>query len=285
LKLKSSAQVGNLEGEYQFDGGILDLSGTFESGSEIFDYARFELVGKGPPNTRTDGWEYRYYGHLSWQWAKGEEVQTPTLVGSVIRVKAHASLDGRTTRDAGEVFSFIALKQEQPVGPGAWSLPRILEGSWNYRSFRNDPEPLNVSPTANGLVLQEALFNLEIPTDTNLQEPMPVGSVRGGTIELPGGVLNIDLRRVRSAEVPPEFSFSGAGSGGDTSGWEYHYHGHLTRKWPNDASESGLVQQTPALVGSVAILRDPADRADRYKHLGPVGSVYPFIAVQKSPSP
>jgi hypothetical protein len=47
LKLKSSAQAGNLEGEYQFDGGSLNLSGAFKSGSEMFDYARFELVGKG----------------------------------------------------------------------------------------------------------------------------------------------------------------------------------------------------------------------------------------------
>jgi hypothetical protein len=115
-----------------------------------------------------------------------------------------------------------------------------------------------------------------------------LGSVPGGTIELPGGVLKIDIRRVRSAEVPPEFSFSGYGiTGGETSGWEYHYAGHLTRKWPNDASESGVVKQTPALVGSVIILREPLaeNRADRYKHLGPRGSIYPFIAVQKSPSP
>jgi hypothetical protein len=290
LKLKSSGQAGNLEGEYQWDGGILDLRGTFESGPEIFDYARFELVGKGRPNTGTDGWEYRYYGHLLWQWATGPDVQTPILVGSVIRVKAHASPDGGT-REAGEVFSFIALKKEQPVGPGAWSLPWILEGSWEYRSFRNDPKSLNAPPTANGLILQEALFKLEIPTDTTALDgrtPVVLGSVPGGTIELPGGVLKIDIRRVRSAEVPPEFSFSGYGiTGGETSGWEYHYAGHLTRKWPNDASESGVVKQTPALVGSVIILREPLaeNRADRYKHLGPRGSIYPFIAVQKSPSP
>jgi NAD(P)-dependent dehydrogenase (short-subunit alcohol dehydrogenase family) len=47
-----------------------------------------------------------------------------------------------------------------------------------------------------------------------------------------------------------------------------------------DAGRGGRVaaeirQSGGALVGSVAILREPlaADRADRYKHLGPVGSV------------
>jgi hypothetical protein len=288
LTLRSSAQAGNLEGTYEWQDGTLVLSGTFESGPEIFDYARFNIVGTGRPNTNTAGWEYRYHGHLLWQWAKGPEVQTPTLVGSVIRVNAHPSSDGGTS-PAGEVFSFIALKQEQPVGPGAWSLPQILMGSWIYRSFNNNPKyPYITTPlTAHGLVLQEGVFKLEIPTDTTpLQGTTPVvsGSFPGGTIELPGGVLYIDLSRIRSAEDPPEFSFSGTGSSpGDTSGWAHHYHGHLTHKWPIEASSSGVVDQRPALVGSVAIIREPmaANRADRYKHLGPAGSVYPFIAVKQ----
>jgi hypothetical protein len=281
LTLRSSAQAGKLEGTIEWPGGGLDLDGTFVSSSEIFDYARFDIVGTGRPDstgrpgTGTDGWEYRYHGHLSWQWAKGPDIQTPTLVGSVIRSKPHG------VSRAGEVFSFIALKQQQPVGLGAWSLPWILEGSWNYRSFLNDPNPyLKTAPTADGLILQEAVLNLEIPTDTTaLQGTTPVesGSVRGGTIELPGGVLNnIALSRIRSAEDPPEFAFSGTGSGG-----EHHYHGHLTRKWPNEASSSGVVSQLPALVGTVSTLTGYLD-ADR--HLGPVYSVYPFIAVKQPPS-
>ena len=81
---------------------------------------------------------------------------------------------------------------------------------------------------------------------------------------------------LRSAEDPPEFSFSGTGSGG-----EYHFHGHLTRNWPNEASSSGVVDQRPALVGTVSTLTGYLD-ADR--HLGPVYSVYPFIAVKQPPS-
>jgi hypothetical protein len=274
LTLRSSAQAGKLEGTIEWPGGGLDLDGTFVSGPEIFDYARFYIVGTGRPDSTTHGWEYRYHGHLSWQWAKGPGVQTPTLVGSVIRSKPHGE------SRAGEVFSFIALKQQQAVGPGAWSLPWILEGSWNYRSFLNDPSPLKTPPTADGLILQEAVLNLEIPTDTTaLQGTTPVesGSVRGGTIELPGGVLNnIALSRIRSAEDPPELSFSGTGSGG-----EYHYHGHLTQKWPNEASSSGVVNQLPALVGTVSTL---TGYLDANRHLGPVYSVYPFIAVKRSPS-
>src|SRR5262249_23632677 len=123
---------------------------------------------------------------------------------------------------------------------------------------------------ADGLILQEGTFRLETPE--GLETPK-------GTIELPGGeLLNIDVRRVRTAEVPPGFSFSAA-----RSGWEYHYAGHLTQNWPRHASSSGVVNQRQALVGSVIILRAPlpADRADGYKHLGPVGSVYPFIAVKE----
>ena len=198
---QAPAQAGNLEGTIEWPGGGLDLNGTFVSGPEIFDYARFDIVGTGRSGTGIEGWEYRYHGHLSWQWAKGPDVQTPTLVGSVIRAKPHGD------SKAGEVFSFIALKQQQAVGPGAWSLPWILAGSWTYRSFINNPEYpyLKAPPTAHGLILQEAVFKLEIPTDTTTLQgttPVPSGSVRGGTIELPGGVLNIALSRIRSAEDP-----------------------------------------------------------------------------------
>ena len=264
LILRSSAQApaqaGDLQGTIEWPGGGLDLNGTFVSGPEIFDYARFEIVGTGRPGTGTDGWEYRYHGHLSWQWAKGPDVQTPTLVGSVIRGKPHGDSKG------GEVFSFIALKQEHNEGPGAWSLPGILTGSWTYLSFLNDPNRyLKAQPTADGLVLQEADLKLEITTDIADAS----GRVRGGTIELPGGVRDIFLNRIRSAEDPPGFSLSAG---------EYDFAGHLTRKWPNEASSSGVVDQRRALVGTVCTRTGYLD-ADR--QLGPVFSIYPFIAVKQ----
>jgi hypothetical protein len=156
-------------------------------------------------------------------------------------------------------------------------LPWILAGSWTYRSFRNNPTYpyLAAPPTAQGLILQEAVFKLEIPTDTTtLQGTMPVelGSVRGGTIEWPGEILDIDLRRVRPAEVPPELAFRGIGRAGTgTGGWEYYYHGHLTRQWSNG------VNQISALVGSVV-------RTKPHGEAAPAGSVYPFIAVKQPPA-
>ena len=58
---------GNLEGEYEGGDGVLDLRGTFESGPEIFDYARFEIVGRGRPNTGTDGWETGWRNARGWR--------------------------------------------------------------------------------------------------------------------------------------------------------------------------------------------------------------------------
>jgi hypothetical protein len=260
FRTSAPAQAGNLEGTYEWGDGGLNLNGTFLSGAEISNIARFDIVGTGRPGTGTNGWEYRYQGHLSWPWWMGGESATelPTLVGSVIRAKPHGE------RKAGEVFSFIAVKQQYSAGPGAWSSPWIsLAGSWAYRSFYNNPAYpyLTAPPTARGLVLQEAVLRLETPTE------------RQGTIELPGGVLDVNIIRVRSAEVPPEFSFRAIGSAG-----EYHFHGHLTRNWPNEASSSGVVDQRPALVGTVATLTGYLD-ADR--RLGPVYSVYPFIAVKQ----
>ena len=52
LTLRSSAQAGwNVEGTYEWQGGGLDLNGTFVSGPEIFDYARFDIVGTGRHGT------------------------------------------------------------------------------------------------------------------------------------------------------------------------------------------------------------------------------------------
>ena len=105
-------------------------------------------------------------------------------------------------------------------------------------------------------------LQLETPTDTTLQ----------GTIELPGGVLDLSLGEVRPAEVRrvgPEFAFVGTGRPGTkTDGWEYSYHGNLTRQWQEG------VGQRPALVGSVIRVKPHGEAA-------PAGSVYPFIAVKQ----
>jgi len=249
-----------VDGTIEWEGGGLVLKGLFARQQAIIeDLLRFDIVGTGRPGTDTAGWEYHYLGYLTRQWPGLERVrvdQIPTLVGSVIRVKPHNGRAGGWRSEAGEVFSFIAVKQP----PLTWE----SSGSWTYRSFRNNATYpyLTAPPTAHGLILQEALFKLETPTDTTLQ----------GTIELPGGVLDLSLGEVRPAEVRrvgPEFAFVGTGRPGTkTDGWEYSYHGNLTRQWQEG------VGQRPALVGSVIRVKPHGEAA-------PAGSVYPFIAVKQ----
>ena len=66
---------------------------------------------------------------------------------------------------AGEVFSFIAVKQ--PVQPPRFQPYPGPSGLWTYLSFRNDPK--RVYQTAPPTVLQEAVFKLETPTSTTPQ--------------------------------------------------------------------------------------------------------------------
>jgi hypothetical protein len=112
-------------------------------------------------------------------------------VGSVIRVKAHASSDGGTS-PAGEVFSFIAVKQKQPDQPDG------VSGLWNYRSYKNTDTFIypNAPQTRNELILQEALLKLEATLQggiTTLQgtiewlesmRPAPPSDLRQSTLPL-----------------------------------------------------------------------------------------------------
>jgi hypothetical protein len=240
----------------------LNLNGTVREG----DIRGFEIVGTGRPGTRTDGWEYRYHGYLTPHWPKPRDAsavdQRPTLVGSVFRAKSHNGVPPRSP--AGEVFSFIAVKQP----PLTWE----LSGLWTYRSFFNDSayfwEPGNrVSPINLGeLILQEDVFTLETPTSTTLQ----------------GTGLGLDLQgRVQPGVggEPPSFQITGTWRpAAGTAGWEFQYQGHLTRRWPKPPNASG-VDQRPALVGSV-IWAKPQVFPDGSVG-APAGYVAPFIAVKR----
>ena len=115
-------------------------------------------------------------------------------------------------------------------------------GSWTYRSFRNNATYpyLTAPPTAHGLILQEALFKLETPTDTTLQ----------GTIEWQGGGLDL-----RGTDRGSGFDIVGTGRPGtDTNGWEYRYDGYLISPLPHANDER------PTLVGSVIRAKPHGDR-------------------------
>ena len=224
-----------LEGTFGLpDGGFpLALTGTVRPGVGG-EPASFDIVGTGRPGTDTAGWEYRYHGHLTRNWPHAVD-QRPALVGSVIRVKAHDD------RRANEVFSFIAVKQQPPF---TWE----LSGSWTYRSFHNNPTQLYRTewlPSARQLILAEGLFKLESPTSTTLQgadEPL------AGEVQRHDGTRQAHLFWDLKGTVRPEdASFEIVGTG-RTTGKEFHYQGHLTRKWPNGIDQPGDAAQ--ALVGS-----------------------------------
>jgi hypothetical protein len=190
----------------------------------------------------------------SWEWPRRDpEVQRPLLVGSVFRAKSHNGWPPRSP--AGEVFSFIAVKQQPPF-------TRELSGLWTYRSFLNDPKLLypTAPPTLPELILQEALVELGTPTSTTLQ---------GGIDWLGRGDFVLDLRGWNQpvGDEPSKFGIVGTGRPGtNTEGMEYHYEGHLTPKWPNG------INQVPALVGSL-IRGKPNPESP--------GRSLPFIAVKQ----
>jgi hypothetical protein len=176
-------------------------------------------------------------------------------VGSVIRVKPHNG------SRAGEVLSFIAVKPQQADMPHNYD----LTGEWTYRSFRNDAQ--GPPPRPNGLIVQEALLTLQTKLETNTKTTL------GGTIEWSGRVLEIkgevDASPLERGQ-PPAFIFSATGRPGTaTAGWQYEYHGDMTRDWPK------ADKQVPALVGSVM-------RVKAHGEAAPAGYVYPFIAVKQS---
>jgi hypothetical protein len=267
-------------GTIEWPGGGLNLKGTVDPDS--FSGVSYDFVGTGRPDTDTAGWEYGYHGHTTGDWLRPREAnsvdpnQRSFLVGSVIRAKPHNGQPGDWLSEAGAVYSFIALWQ-----PSSTYIGR----SYAYRSFHYRPRYVYpTAPQTAHLILQEAVFRLE--TGTSTTEPtvsvvnevsVPIIYPRGprtfmplqGTIEWPGGSLDIDSSRSRFLPDDGQFSIRGTGRPDTaTAGWEYHYAGHLTRQWPNG------INQVPALVGSVM-------RAKSHGEAAPAGYVAPFIAVKQ----
>jgi len=103
--------------------GVLDVKGRIDTRPGV-EHQRFDFTATGRPQTETAGWKYDYNGHMGRNWAMpdGSRVDRhPTLVGSVIRAKPHASSGGRTSA-AGEVFSFIAVKPQQADMPHSYDV-------------------------------------------------------------------------------------------------------------------------------------------------------------------
>jgi hypothetical protein len=240
FNLQRAIDPTTLQGTIEWEGGGLDLQGTA-------DGANFDIVGAGRPNTPTAGWEYRYHGHLIPGWPKPPDAnavdQRPNLVGSVVRAKPHGN------SPAGSVYPFVAVKGQPPF-------TSELSGSWIYRNF--NPAFVEGDQTPPQLIVGEGVFKLETPTSTTLQ----------GAFELPGGFLDLLNGRVQSGAGGEPSSFEIVGTGRpdtSTAGWQYDYHGHLTR--------------VPALVGSVIRAKSHNGRPDGWR--SPAGVVLSFIAVKQ----
>jgi len=252
LQVTATTLTGTMEWPGPPPGG-LTLNGIVLQERE---HVCFGMVGTGRPGTGTDGWDYRYEGHLTQHWTSGID-QRPALVGSVLRAKTH---NGRGQSPAGEVFSFIAVKQP----PLTWE----LSGSWTYRSFENKPEPIYQTPPqqAHLIWLEAALQLRQVPTDATGLE---------GTIEWSGGGLDL---KATVLWVDPHghtvFDIVGTGRRDtDTADWEYRYHGHQTpRLWLPKPLDVIQINQVPTLRGSV--IRVHGEGA-------PAGYVAPFIAVKR----
>src|SRR5262249_26887577 len=91
---------------------------------------------------------------------------------------------------------------------------------------------------------------------------------------------SINLRgtvRPGVGDEPASFDIAGTGrADSGTADWEYHYHGHLIRKWPH------VVDQRPALVGSVIRVKSHNGQPGGGWR-SEAGTVYSFIAVKPQP--
>ena len=71
----------------------------------------FTLIGEGLGGTVTAGWRYDYRGVVSYMWPNGVD-QIPSLLGTVVRVKAHGP-----NAPAGCTASFIAVRHADNPPP------------------------------------------------------------------------------------------------------------------------------------------------------------------------
>jgi hypothetical protein len=136
-----------------------------------------------------------------------------------------------------------------------------LAGAWTYRSFRNDPTPVDGDPKkALDLFFAEAEFRFETVSATVFKGVIDWGS---GGLDLTGTI------KAGNAGTPVAFAIVGIGRpGSQTDGWEYDYNGCLSYQWPAGN------KQVPSLVGSL-IRAKPHNGA-------PAGYTASFIAVKKA---
>jgi len=99
----SSVELGGTIGG---DDWSLDLHGSIGYGSP----AQIRFQGKGTVNG--EQWIYDYIGWLVPVWPNSTDIlQTPAIVGSVVRTIPHSGSEPGTVNPAGVVASFYAVRQ------------------------------------------------------------------------------------------------------------------------------------------------------------------------------
>jgi len=142
-----------------------------------------------------------------------------------------------------------------------------LVGSWNYRSWLNDPNPVDVTPPAKmcerltSILFAEAKLVIEEASGGQLKGKLDMGS--SGFLTLFGSV---------GYGSPFSVRFQGVGKekGSPSEGWVYDYIGWLVPGWPNG------IDQRPAIVGSV--VRTVPHSNGQAK----AGKVASFVAVRQN---
>jgi hypothetical protein len=105
----SQSGDGRVEGGLGMETGYaLRVAGSVKTTG---DGLGFTLVGEGLDGTATAGWRYDYQGIVGYMWPNGVD-QTPSLLGTVTRVRAHGP-----NAPAGYTASFIAVRHDDKPPP------------------------------------------------------------------------------------------------------------------------------------------------------------------------
>ena len=100
---------GRVEGGLGMETGYaLRITGSVGTTGNGLD---FTLIGEGLDGTTTAGWRYDYRGVVGYMWPNAVD-QVPSLVGTVVRVKAHGP-----NAPAGYTASFIAVRHADNPPP------------------------------------------------------------------------------------------------------------------------------------------------------------------------
>ena len=133
-------------------------------------------------------------------------------------------------------------------------------GTWTYRSFLNDPTPVDGDPQKLlALLFAEGQWTFEDDQGTAVTGTLSFGA--GAVMDMKGTFVPAGVG------VPARVHLIGSGRvGTSTASYFYDYDGALTEHWPNG------VAQVPAITGSVIRVKP--------HNGGAAGLVASFIAVK-----